>query len=186
MPIGYAYPGMNVLVVDDHLHEVQPGEAGELLMNGPQMSLGYWRDPERTNAAFIVPPGRKKVFYRTGDRVRRPAEHGPLTHLGRMDFQVKILGHRVELGEVEAAVRQASGMFGVVAVGWPATASGYGGIEAFIEGEGVEVDRLRALIASRLPDYMVPRRLHVMSRLPRNVNGKFDRNALLTLLGDGR
>lgn len=185
-PIGYAYPGMNVLVVDDKLHEVKPGEAGELLMNGPQMSLGYWRDPERTDSAFIVPPERKEIFYRTGDRVRRPAEDGPLTHLGRIDFQVKILGHRVELGEVEAVVRQASGVDGVVAVGWPASASGYGGIEVFIEGGSVEVDRLRELIASRLPDYMVPRRLHVMNRLPRNVNGKIDRNALLSMLGDGK
>lgn len=99
---------------------------------------------------------------------------------------MKILGHRVELGEVEAVVRQASGVDGVVAVGWPASASGYGGIEVFIEGGSVEVDRLRELIASRLPDYMVPRRLHVMNRLPRNVNGKIDRNALLSMLGDGK
>ena len=185
MPIGYAFPGMNVLVVDDHLHEVGPGEQGDLLMNGPQMSLGYWRDTERTNLAFVVPPGRAEIFYRTGDRVRRPVGNGPLTHLGRVDFQVKILGHRVELGEVEAVVRQASGMDGVVAIGWPVSTSGYGGIEVFVEGR-VDVDRCRDLIASRLPDYMVPRRLHVMNRLPRNANGKFDRNAMLTMLGGGR
>jgi amino acid adenylation domain-containing protein len=185
VPIGYPYPGMNLLVVDDRLNEVKPGEEGELLMNGPQMSLGYWRDPERTNSAFVVPPGREEIFYRTGDRVRRPVGGGPLTHLGRMDFQVKILGHRVELGEVEAVVRQASGMDGVVAVGWPASTSGYGGIEVFIEGGLVDVDRLRGVIAARLPDYMLPRRLHVMKRLPRNVNGKFDRNAMLALLGGG-
>jgi amino acid adenylation domain-containing protein len=185
-PIGYAYPGMNVLVVDDHLHEVKPGEAGELLMNGPQMSLGYWRDPERTNSAFVVPHGRKEIFYRTGDRVRRPVEDGPLTYLGRIDFQVKILGHRVELGEVEAVIRQTSGMDGVVALGWPASASGYGGIEVFIEGGLAEVDGLLELIASRLPDYMVPRRLRVMNRLPRNVNGKIDRNALLSMLGESK
>jgi len=186
VPIGYAFPGMNVLVVDESLHEVGPGEQGELLMNGPQMSLGYWQDTERTNSAFVVPPGRAEIFYRTGDRVRRPVGDGPLTHLGRMDFQVKILGHRVELGEVEAVVRQASGMDGVVAVGWPVSASGYGGIEVFIEGGAVDVDRCQDLIASRLPDYMVPRRWHVMSRLPRNANGKFDRDAMLTMLGGGR
>jgi amino acid adenylation domain-containing protein len=185
VPIGFAFPGMNVLVVDDNLNEVEPGEQGELLMNGPQMSLGYWRDTERTNSAFVVPPGTGEIFYRTGDRVRRPVGDGPLTHLGRMDFQVKILGHRAELGEVEAVVRQASGTLGVVAVGWPTTATGYGGIEVFIEGDSVDVDRCRDLITSRLPDYMVPRRLHVMSRLPRNANGKFDRNAMLTMLGGG-
>ena len=185
VPIGFPYRGMNALVADESLNEVNPGAEGELLMNGPQMSLGYWRDSERTSSAFVVPPGRRDIFYRTGDRVRRPAGDGPLTHLGRMDSQVKILGHRVELGEVEAVVRQTSGMDGVVAIGWPATLSGYGGIEVFIEGQSVDVDRLRSAIASRLPDYMVPRRWHVLSRLPRNVNDKFDRKALLAILGDG-
>ena len=56
----------------------------------------------------------------------------------------------------------------------------------FIEGGLVEVDRLREMIASRLPDYMVPRRLHVLNRLPRNVNGKIDRHALLSMLGEGK
>jgi len=184
VPIGFPYRGMNVLVADKDLNEVNPGAEGELLMNGPQMSLGYWKDSGKTSAAFVVPPGRKDIFYRTGDRVRRPAGDGPLTHLGRMDSQVKIQGHRVELGEVEAVVRQATGRDGVVAIGWPATSSGYGGIEVFIEGQSVDVDRLRSAVASRVPDYMVPKRWHVLSRLPRNVNGKFDRKALLAILGD--
>jgi len=185
VPIGFPHRGMNVLVADESLNEVNPGVEGELLMNGPQMSLGYWRDAERTSSAFVIPPGRMEIFYRTGDRVRRPAGDGPLTHLGRIDSQVKILGHRVELGEVEAVVRQSSGTDGVVAVGWPATLSGYGGVEVFIEGQSVDVNRLRSAIASRCPDYMVPRRWHVLSRLPRNANGKFDRKALLAILGDG-
>lgn len=184
VPIGFPHRGMNVLVADKDLNDVNPGAEGELLMNGPQMSLGYWRDSEKTSAAFVVPPGRKDIFYRTGDRVRRPAGDGPLTHLGRMDSQVKIQGHRVELGEVEEVVRQTSGMDGVVAIGWPATLSGYGGIEVFIEGQSVDIDRLRSAVASRVPDYMVPKRWHVLSRMPRNVNGKFDRKALLAILGD--
>lgn len=154
-------------------------------MSGPQMSLGYWRDPERTAKAFVVTSGNNDVFYRTGDRVRRPVGDGPLTHLGRIDFQVKVLGHRVELGEVEAAVREATGLDGVVAVGWPATTSGFGGIETFIEGEIPDVEELRKSLASRLPDYMVPKRLHFMSTLPRNVNNKFDRNAMSKLLSEG-
>ncbi|WP_342723309.1 amino acid adenylation domain-containing protein [Bradyrhizobium sp. B097] len=186
VPIGAPFPGMNVLVVDEHLNEVEPGADGELLMSGPQMSLGYWKDPEKTAAAFVVPPGRQEMFYRTGDRVRRPAGDGPLTHLGRMDSQVKILGHRVELGEVEAVVREASGVDGVVAIGWPITSSGYGGIEVLIEGGPVDLDRLRAAVAARLPDYMVPRRWHVRSRLPRNANGKYDRKAMPAVLGDSQ
>jgi amino acid adenylation domain-containing protein len=186
VPIGFPFRGMKALVVDESLNEVNPGAEGELLMNGPQMSLGYWMDPGRTAASFVVPPGRKDAFYRTGDRVRRPAGDGPLTHLGRMDSQAKILGHRVELGEVEAAVRHASGIDGVVAIGWPVTSSGYGGIEVFIEGRTVEVDGLRRAVAARLPDYMVPRSWHFHSRLPRNANGKFDRKALPAILEDSQ
>ena len=66
------YPGMSAIVVDDELREVAPGEEGELLLAGPQVTLGYWRDPERTAAAFVVPPGVTRSHYRTGDRVRRP------------------------------------------------------------------------------------------------------------------
>jgi acyl-coenzyme A synthetase/AMP-(fatty) acid ligase len=176
---------MNVLVADQNLNVVAPGEEGELLMNGPQMSLGYWKDPEKTAAAFVIPPGKSEVYYRTGDRVRRPIGNRPLTHLGRVDFQVKVLGHRVELGEIEAVVRKVSGLDGVIAVGWPVTSSGCGGTEVFIEGEVKEKIGLREAVATALPDYMVPRRFHFMSRLPRNANDKFDRKAVLELLEQG-
>lgn len=185
VPIGYPYPGMNVLVADEKLSQVRPGEEGELLMNGPQMSLGYWKDPDKTAAAFVIPPGKTEVYYRTGDRVRRPRSGRPLTHLGRVDFQIKVLGYRVELGEIEAVVRRCSGLEGVVALGWPFTSSGYGGIEVFLEGDVKQRDVLRDAVAALLPDYMVPRRFHCMRRLPRNVNDKFDRKAMLTLLENG-
>ncbi len=185
VPIGYPHPDMHVLVVDPNMKEVAPGETGELLMNGPQMSLGYWRDPEKTKSAFVVPPGQKNVYYRTGDRVRRPIGKQPLTHLGRTDFQVKVLGHRVELGEVEAVIRRASGLDGVIAVGWPVTPSCCGGIEVFLEGKVANKDDLRIAVSSSLPEYMVPRRFHMMERLPRNVNDKFDRKAMLKLLEEG-
>lgn len=185
VPIGYPHPGMNVLVTDHNLNEVAPGEEGELLMNGPQMSLGYWRDPETTAAAFVVPPGKSGVYYRTGDRVRRPTENRPLTYLGRTDFQIKVLGHRVELGEIEAVVRKISGLDDVIAVGWPVTSSGVDGIEVFIEGEVKEKDALRGAVGAVLPRYMVPKRFHCMNRLPRNLNNKFDRKAMLKLLEEG-
>jgi amino acid adenylation domain-containing protein len=185
VPIGFPYPGMNVLVANERFTEVAPGEEGELLMTGPQMSLGYWKDPEKTAAAFVVPPNRESVYYRTGDRVRRPFGDGPLTHLGRIDFQVKILGHRVELGEIEALVRKICGLDGVVAVGWPKNPSGFGGVHVFIEGDAQDRELLRAAVASELPDYMVPQRFHFMDRLPRNVNDKFDRGAILKLLEEG-
>ena len=185
VPIGFPYPGMNTLVVNDSMYQVEPGQEGELLMNGPQMSLGYWKDAERTSASFVIPPGKNDIFYRTGDRVRRPLGNDPLVHLGRIDSQVKILGHRAELGEIEAVVRDASGLDGVVAVGWPSTPSGHGGVEVFLEGASPDLNAIRNSIASRLPGYMVPRRFHFMSRLPRNTNGKFDRIMMRKLLEEG-
>jgi amino acid adenylation domain-containing protein len=185
VPIGYPYPGMNVLVVDKALNEVDPGQEGELLMNGPQMSLGYWKDPDKTARAFVIPAGKNEIFYRTGDIVRRPLANAPLTHLGRVDSQVKILGHRVELGEIEAVMRDATGLDGVVAVPWPVTASGYGGVEVFLEGTSLDPAGLRKSVALSLPEYMIPRKFHFIDRLPRNVNGKFDRSAMQKLLGEG-
>src|ERR1700676_4213725 len=114
-----------------------------------------------------------------------PLANGPLTHLGRIDSQIKIFGHRVELGEVESRVRKACGFDGVVAVGWPKTDSGFGGVEVFIEGQESALEKLRASVARDLPEYMVPRRFHFMDRLPRNANNKYDRKAMQKLLEEG-
>jgi amino acid adenylation domain-containing protein len=184
VPIGDPYPGMEVLVADVSLREVSAGEVGELLMSGPQVTLGYWRDTQKTDAAFVIPPEKTDLFYRTGDRVRRSINGRPMTHLGRVDFQVKVLGHRVELGEVEAVLRRLSGFDGVVAVGWPSLPSGFGGIEVFIEGRG-DGGTLRSGAAEKLPEYMMPRRIHFLDRIPRNVNDKFDRSALMKMLAEG-
>lgn len=185
VPIGTANPGMRAIVVDPALHPVPPGAAGELLLTGPQVTLGYWRDPERTAAAFVVPPGEDVVFYRTGDRVRCPEGGKPLTYLGRIDHQVKVLGRRVELGEVEAALRDASGVDAVVALGWPLNETGAAGIVAFVGARDVDVDATLDTVRRRLPSYMVPRTLNLLEALPLNANGKFDRRALLESLERG-
>ncbi len=187
VPIGEPFPGMRVLVADDEQREVAPGDDGELLLAGPQVTLGYWRDPERTAQAFVVPPGTDEVHYRTGDRVRRPAAPGePLVYLGRTDHQLKVLGHRVELGEIEAVLREESGCDAVVAIGWPLTESGAGGIAAFVGDPAVVVPALLERAARRLPPYMVPRRIELLAELPLNANGKYDRGALTELLSRPR
>ena len=99
-----------------------------------------------------------------------------------MDNQVKVLGHRVELGEIEAIVRQESRVDGVVAVGWPILPSGAGGIEVFLQTEYMDTASLHSCLAARLPAYMVPRRIHVLPVFPLNANGKFDRRALIRKL----
>jgi amino acid adenylation domain-containing protein len=186
VPIGAPYPGMSAIVVDEELREVAPGEDGELLLTGPQVTLGYWRDPEKTAAAFVVPPGHEAIHYRTGDRVRRPRGDGPLTYRGRVDHQIKVLGHRVELGEVEAAIRDSAGADGVVAVGWPPTPAGAGGVVAFIGELDHDVAAILDDLRRRLPAYMVPRELRLLPELPLNANGKFDRKALIRILEEPR
>jgi acyl-CoA synthetase (AMP-forming)/AMP-acid ligase II len=182
VPIGYPFPGMAPLVANASLREVAPGADGELLMTGPQLALGYLDDPGKTADAFVKPPERAEIYYRTGDRVRRPLEGQPMTYLGRMDNQIKILGRRVELGEIEAVVREESGVLGVVALGWPMTTTGVRGVEVFLEVEEFGQAELKKRVERRLPGYMAPRNYRFLPRFPLNANGKHDRQALLRIL----
>ncbi|MDQ3033997.1 MAG: amino acid adenylation domain-containing protein [Myxococcota bacterium] len=191
VPIGQPYPGMDVLVCDEQQREVAPGETGELLMSGPQLTLGYFRDEEKTKAAFVVPPGKERIYYRTGDRVRRPTSGAPLVYLGRVDNQIKIQGYRVELGEIEAVLREVSGSDVAIAIGWPKNASGADGIVGFVgldraDGAEGDADAIRATASGRLPSYMQPREIRFVREWPLNSNGKVDRKVLTAWLEDGR
>jgi len=179
VPIGEPISRMTAIVADERLQEVAPGDAGELLVAGPQVSLGYWRDPNKTVASFVQPANQEVIHYRTGDRVKRVDAASPLVYLGRVDHQIKILGHRVELGEIEAVIRQESDEDSVVAIGWPITPSGAGGVVAFVGNSALDGDAILQRVARRLPDYMVPRKIIVRNGLPTNANGKVDRQALL-------
>jgi amino acid adenylation domain-containing protein len=181
VPIGEPFEDMEVLIVDRDLREVPVGCEGELLMAGPQLSRGYWCDDEKTRRAFVSVADRSGIYYRTGDRVRRSLPGKPLTYLGRLDHQVKVLGHRVELGEVEAVARSLSGVDGIVALGWPKGNSA-DRIELFLEADKFDTAPLLNALKTKLPHYMVPRTIHVLARLPLNPNGKYDRRALDTLL----
>jgi amino acid adenylation domain-containing protein len=183
VPIGRAFGATETAVVDDELRPLPPGEPGELVLRGPQVVAGYLDDTQATAAAFVETDELGRV-YRTGDRVVEPAAGKPLQFLGRMDSQIKVLGHRVELGEIEAALRQTTGTAGV-AIGWPRTASGAAGIVAFVADTSLDTSSLRAALARRLPDYMVPREIRLLEALPLNANGKHDRNALLKQLEAG-
>jgi len=182
VPIGEPFQNMAALIVDEELREVPTGGEGELIMTGPQVSQGYWSDQEKTRSAFVSLTGRNGLYYRTGDRVRRSAPDKPLIYLGRLDNQVKVLGHRVELGEVEAVVRSLSGVDAVVAVAWPNN-SNADGIELFLEAEKFDTELLLKQLKAKLPYYMVPRRIRTLPRLPLNPNGKYDRRRLEAILG---
>jgi amino acid adenylation domain-containing protein len=178
VPIGTPIGETSVRVVDESLREVQPGESGELLLAGPQVVDGYFDDEAATSRAFVTLPELGRA-YRTGDRVVAGSD-GELSFLGRLDSQVKVLGHRVELEEIEATIQEEAAAE-AIAVGWPRTETGVAGIVAFVAGE-VEPAALRRRLAERLPDYMVPREIRVVDRLPLNANGKRDRRAAAALL----
>ena len=182
VPIGEPFEDMEAAIVDEKLREVAIGCEGELLMTGPQLTRGYWRDEEKTARAFVSIAGRNDIYYRTGDRVCRSGPDKPLIYLGRLDNQVKVLGHRVELGEVEAVVRSLSGVDAVVALAWP-NSSNADGIELFLEAEKFDTELLMKQLKAKLPYYMVPRRIRTLPRLPLNPNGKYDRKALQVILG---
>jgi amino acid adenylation domain-containing protein len=182
VPIGSPFDTMEALVVDEHLRPVNGCCDGELVMTGPQLSSGYWRDDEKTSRAFIKIPGRRGIYYRTGDRVRLRQDSKTFVYLGRLDNQIKVRGYRVELGEIEAAVRSASGLDGIVAIGWPVTEGAADGVEVFLEADSYDIASLLDRLKRTLPPYMMPRNIRLVSQFPLNSNGKYDRRALQDLL----
>lgn len=178
VPIGEPFPGMEVMIADENLNPVPSGEAGELLMTGPQLSKGYWEDPLRTKDAFVVPPGRTEIFYRTGDRVVKRSDGAPLLYLGRVDNQIKVQGYRVELAEIEAALRDAAGVDTAIAAGYPVGVQGVESVIAFIGESAVDMFSIQASLKDRLPSYMQPKTIITISSFPLNANGKVDRKAL--------
>ena len=152
----------------DQLLPVPDGETGELCVAGPQTTPGYWRAPDLTAERFFEHAGR--TYYRTGDLVRR--QGADLVCLGRNDQQVKVGGHRVELGEIEAVLRR-SGCAEAVCLMWPDEHT----ITAVVTGAD-DPAALSDAAAAALPAYMVPKSLHPVDVLPTNTNGKVDRAAL--------
>jgi amino acid adenylation domain-containing protein len=181
VPIGLPFKGQTTAIVDENLTMLPSGAEGELLLSGTQVTPGYWRDEQTTAERFVRLGQSLDVWYRTGDRAKRLPD-GTLVYLGRMDQQIKIMGHRVDLMEVEAAIRQLSGSDLVAAVGWPTTLSGADGIVAFVSNPNLSNNLILEGCAKILPRYMVPRRIIELAVLPRTASGKIDRKALAATL----
>lgn len=188
VPVGYALDGMRVRLMNGD-RPAAPGEAGESVVSGSQISPGYWDSPYQTAAAFVADPTDPLVpqtVYRTGDRLRCDAD-GLHHFVGRVDDQIKVRGHRVEPGEIEQALIGCAGVrdAAIVAIS-PGGKAADTRLVAFVrldhDGDANTVHREAATC---LPAYMVPyATLPVLQDFPRNPNGKIDRNALARLALD--
>ncbi|WP_405793736.1 amino acid adenylation domain-containing protein [Streptomyces sp. NBC_01506] len=181
VPIGRPLPGSTLHILDAHGEPVPPGVPGELWIGGAALALGYAGDPEQTARRFTHrtlsrEPGAAPVrLYRTGD-VARWDTHGRVHLLGRSDHQVKLRGHRIEIGEIESRL-----------AGWPGLARAVVAVRADAAGEptlcaycvaepGATLDRraLRRHLAGALPSYMVPSHIAELPELPLTAHGKLD------------
>ena len=172
---------MDAAIVDESLHFLPPGEKGELALCGNQVAQGYFKDPQKTAARFPSIDG--KVWYLTGDFAYRDAD-GRFHHLGRTDNQVKVLGNRVELEDVEAHLREVCAVDSVAAVAWPITNASADGIIAFVAGSALPAPEIREKMQRRVPKYMVPTEVRFVQRLPLSASGKTDRKTLVALLSE--
>lgn len=150
---------------------VGPGEVGELFIGGVPVGRGYWRRPGLTAARFVPDPaGHGARLYRTGDLVRRE-RGGALVHVGRVDDQVKVRGHRIEPAEVEAVLTDRCGMRDAV------VAERDDRLVAFVVPGpgGLDREALRRTVAERLPEYMIPADVVARTWMPLTTRGKVDR-----------
>jgi amino acid adenylation domain-containing protein len=180
VPIGLPCDGERLVVLDGDT-PAPVGGIGELYIGGVGLSPGYWRDEEKTAAAFRADPqDPTQRIYRTGD-LARVDEDGIVHFLGRTDSQIKSRGYRIELGEIEAAVNTVVGVRECAVVG--VDTGGFEGITiccAYSVADGAElpVAYMRKHVTALIPRYMLPARWEVLDALPKNINGKIDRPAL--------
>ncbi len=181
-PIGRPIANTHVSVLDGHMQPVPRGMAGDLWIGGAAVAQGYWRRPELTAERFVADPfddNPHARLYRTGDRGRSRMD-GQLEFLGRTDHQVKVRGHRVELGEIEAVLAEHPDVRAAVAV-VRGDAGAVRSIIAFVvshEGKALRPADVRSWLRGRLPEPCVPARVMPLPALPVNANGKVDRQAL--------
>ncbi|MFH1185267.1 MAG: D-alanine--poly(phosphoribitol) ligase subunit DltA [Chloroflexota bacterium] len=180
LPVGRVKPGSRIVIYDENDHILESGRRGEIVIAGPNVGLGYVHRPDLTERAFFDLGGQRA--YRTGD-----AGHfeGDLVFFeGRMDFQIKLHGYRIELGDIESNLHKLTDIQDAVVL--PAMRNGqaeYLVAFAILKGgqRGSDFDlsqRLRQELAEHLPDYMVPRKFVFLHQFPTTANGKVDRQQL--------
>jgi D-alanine--poly(phosphoribitol) ligase subunit 1 len=181
-PLGGPIPNFSFNILNERGEAAAAGETGELYLGGPCVGLGYFDDPGLTQEAFgqnRLNPHYHERVYRTGDLVCLSKEDGKVHFVGRRDSQIKHQGYRVELGEIEHALCRIAGIDEAVAL--HTIRDGVSFIVAVVaSGNGLQADAIRREVSKTIPAYMIPGRIDVLDRLPKNTNGKVDRRLLKT------
>ena len=187
VPIGYPISNSQVYILDDHMQQVPIGAAGELYTGGDGLAAAYLNDPALTAEKFVPHPFSTEAgarLYRTGDRARY-RDDGSVEFLGRIDHQVKLRGYRIELSEIEIALKAHPAVQdAVVVVGQFASGEKY--LVGYVVSDpnsnefhnGAMTSELKGLLKKTLPDYMVPAYFVALEKLPLLPSGKIDRRAL--------
>ncbi len=172
LPIGFPMPNTDILVLNEKDELVTGEESGELCVRGTSLSMGYYKNPEKTREAFVQNPLNQAVpelIYRTGDIVKYN-ERGEIVYLSRKDFQIKHMGHRIELGEIETAVSSLEEISLCCCLYDEKRQK----IVLFIEEE-LDKAYINEKISRLVPEYMLPNKLIRVEKMPINANGKIDR-----------
>jgi len=183
VPIGRPIANTQVFLVNTDMEQVSMGEIGELLIGGHGVARGYWNRPDLTAERFVVIPSLSNGrLYRTGDRTRMMPD-GNIEFIGRADFQVKLRGHRIEFGEIEAMLEQENGVRQAVAL-VREDREGDQRLVAYLvvdPSSAVPAGALKSALERKLPEPMIPSAFVFLSAMPLTANGKIDRKALLQL-----
>jgi acyl-coenzyme A synthetase/AMP-(fatty) acid ligase len=181
IPIGRPCANTEFLVLNEDGTEATDGETGEICIRGSGLSLGYWADAPKTEAAFVANPLTKAPgdrIYRTGDLGKRDRA-GLLRFVGRRDHQVKFMGYRIDLAEIESAMAATPGVGEAVAILGGADPGRPEELIGFYDADSdVDISAVSKRLRASLPPYMIPRRVIPLDRIPRNDRGKIDRHAL--------
>lgn len=183
LPIGRIFEGHKALIdLDDGGASNILSGRGELLVSGPQVTEGYLRDSEATQASFVEIDGVR--WYKTGDIVSKDDSDLLLFH-GRRDTQIKVRGYRIELQEVETVIRNVAGTELAYVVPWPIVNGNAQSLVGVISG-GLSLEESDVLLQcrKRLPVYMIPRRIIFIEDIPLNQNGKVDRRAINSMVSE--
>lgn len=175
IPIGGPFKNTEILLLGEDNRPAAAGEQGEICIRGTSVTLGYYKNPEKTSEAYVQNPLNDmypEIIYRTGD-LAKYNDRGELIYLSRKDYQIKHMGHRIELGEIEVVVNMLEGIKNACCI--------FDDVKKKIilcyVGDLTKAD-VTSFLKEKLPRYMIPNQIHQLDVMPLTANGKLDRVAL--------